>query len=462
MVKQMITTYKNDADFIVKNYFNDFVGYCRDVLKYDPDTWQVEAGNILSNESRLAVASGHGIGKTRFDASAIHWFLATRPHPQIVVTANTETQLSTKTWRELVKINQQALNKDWFDHIATRFYLKSSPDTWFAAAIAWNEKKPEAFAGTHEKYVLYIFDEASAIPDIIWDTSEGAMTSENAKWVVMGNPTRNTGRFVECFGRFRHRWHCMQVDSRTSKIADQKQIQQWVDDYGEDSDFVRVRVRGIFPRAGSCQFIDRESVDACLEYAAIEYEWAAKIFGIDIARFGEDQNVVAIRQARKVLDLNKWRGIDTMQTSGKIVELYQKYNPDMLFVDGGGVGGGVVDRLRQLLPKDKVQEVNFGSTAHNPNKYMNRRAEIWGLMKDAIIEKLDIPIDQELIADLTAVEYGFDSKQRIQLEKKEDMKKRGQASPDCGDALALTFAEPVIREKPQSTYHPHIKRSWRG
>lgn len=458
----MITTFKNDADFIVKNYFNDFVGYCRDVLRYQPDEWQEQAGNVLSNESRIAVSSGHGIGKTRFDASTIHWFLSTRTHPQVVVTANTETQLSTKTWRELVKINEKALNGHWFDHTATRFFLKSASDLWFAAAIAWNEKKPEAFAGTHEKYVLYVFDEASAIPDVIWETSEGAMTSEGAKWIAMGNPTRNTGRFAECFGRFRHRWHCMQVDSRNSKIADQKQIQQWVDDYGEDSDFVRVRVRGVFPRAGSNQFIDSESIDKCIEYATIEYEWQAKVFGVDVARFGEDQNCVCIRQGRKVSPLEKWRGLDTMQTAGRVVELYEREKPDMLFIDGGGVGGGVIDRLRELLPRTKVQEVNFGGSPNNSNKYYNKRAEMWGDMRDAIKEKLDIPKDSELIADLTAVEYGFDNKSRIQLEKKDDMKKRGQASPDCGDALALTYADTVIREKRKSTHRLYERRSWRG
>lgn len=449
---------QNDGQFFVERYQSDPVRYCREVLRYEPDTWQADDLNATVNNQRIAVASGHGVGKTRLVASKIHWFMSTRPNPQIVVTANTESQLSTKTWRELHKINESALNKDWFIPTATRFSLKSSPETWFAAAIPWTEKRSEAFAGTHEKHVLYLFDEASAIPDSIWDVSEGAMTTAGAKWCVYGNPTRNTGRFAECFGKFRHRWHCVQVDSRTAKMADKDQLQQWVDDYGEDSDFVRVRVRGIFPRAGTNQFISQEYVDNCLKYVALEYEWAAKIFGIDIARFGEDQNVVCIRQGRKVFPLEKWRGLDTMQTAEKISELYQREKPDMLFVDGGGVGGGVIDRLRQLLPREKVQEVNFGGSPHKPNKYMNKRAEMWGDAKDSIIEGIELPKDNELVVDLTGVEYGFNAKQQIQLERKEDMKKRGMASPDCGDALVLTFAENVIREehKPKKT---HITRT---
>lgn len=449
---------QNDGQFFVDRYFSDPVRYCREVLKYEPDTWQAEDLNSTVTEQRIAVSSGHGVGKTRLVASKIHWFMSTRPNPQIVVTANTESQLSTKTWRELHKINETALNKDWFIPTATRFSLKDCPDTWFAAAIPWTERRSEAFAGTHEKHVLYLFDEASAIPDVIWDVSEGAMTTAGAKWCVYGNPTRNTGRFSECFGKYRHRWKCLQVDSRTAKMADKVQIQQWIDDYGEDSDFVRVRVRGVFPRSGSCQFIGQDIVDACMKYKASGYEWAAKVFGIDIARFGDDQNVVVNRQARKVHGLHKWRGIDTMATAAKIQSLYESERPDALFIDGGGVGGGVIDRLRQLLPSGKIHEVNFGASARNPNKYRNKRAEMWGDMKDSLIAGLELPIDRELETDLTAIEYGFTDDLKIQLEKKEDMKKRGLASPDSGDALALTFAEKIIREEHQKK-KPHIVRT---
>lgn len=439
-----------DGQFFVERYAKDPVRYCVEVLKYEPDTWQADDLRATVEHQRIAVASGHGIGKTRLVASKIHWFMSTRPNPQIVVTANTETQLSTKTWRELHKINETALNKEWFDPSATRFCLRSAPETWFAAAIPWTEKRSEAFAGTHEEHVLYLFDEASAIADIIWEVSEGAMTTSGAKWCVYGNPTRNTGRFAECFGKFKHRWHTMQIDSRTAKMADKNQIQQWIDDYGEDSDFVRVRVRGLFPRSGSNQFISSEAVDACRKYKSEGHESLAVIFGVDVARFGDDQNVVCIRQGRKVQPLIKWRGIDTMQTASRVVELYEKHNPDMLFIDGGGVGGGVVDRVKQLIPANKVTEVNFGGAPNDSAKYYNKRAEMWGEMRDALNAGIELPDDMELCDELTAVEYGFTGKQQIQLEKKEDMKKRGLASPDCADAVALTHAQKVIKEKSTS------------
>jgi hypothetical protein len=437
-----------DGEFFVKEYFDNPALYCREVLCYQPDDWQTEALQAIVDNQRIAVASGHGIGKTRLTASLIHWFIATRPNPQIVVTANTQTQLNTKTWRELKKINQQAVNKHWFDSSATKFWMLGFSDTWFAAAIPWVEHRAESFAGTHEQHVLYLFDEASAIPDVIWDVSEGAMTTKGAKWAAFGNPTRNTGRFAECWGKFKHRWKTFQIDSRTAKMADKQQLQQWVDDYGEDSDFVRVRVRGLFPRAGSNQFIPCDSVDACKRYKAEGHESHAIIFGVDVARFGEDQNVLCIRQGRKVSPLIKWRGIDTMQTAGRICELYRNLSPDMIFIDGGGVGGGVVDRVKQLIPSNKVTEVNNSHSAHNGNKYFNKRAEMWGDMKDSIVAGMELPDDNELTEELTAVEYGFSSGMQIQLERKEDMKKRGLSSPDCADALSLTFAEMVIKNRP--------------
>jgi hypothetical protein len=438
----------NDGEFFVKRYYNDPIRYCREVLGYEPDVWQAEDLNATVTNQRVAVSSGHGVGKTRLVASKIHWFMATRPNPQIVVTANTATQLTTKTWRELQKINETALNRHWFIATATKFALVDAADTWFASAIPWTEGRSEAFAGTHERHVLYLFDEASAIADVIWEVSEGAMTTEGSKWCVYGNPTRNTGKFFECFNRQKHRWFTMQVDSRNAKMADKKQIQEWVEDYGEDSDFVRVRVRGVFPRSGSNQFISVDDINRCFSYTSSGHEFHPVVFGLDIARFGDDQTVVAIRQGRKTWPLIKWRGLDTMQTASRVVELASEYHPDMVFVDGGGVGGGVVDRLKQLMPPKNVTEVNFGGSPDNPVVYYNKRAEMWGELKSALTAGMEIPMDNEVLTDLSAIGYGFSAKQQIQLERKEDMKKRGLASPDCGDALALTYAGKIIKFKP--------------
>lgn len=192
------------------------------------------------------------------------------------------------------------LNGHWFKWTATKFYQVDNPETWFMSAVPWSKERPEAFAGLHAEHVLVIFDEASAVDDVIWETASGAMTTPGAIWLVLGNPTRNTGRFHGCFNRFKHRWTTRQIDSRTAKMANKKQIQQWVDDYGEDSDFVRVRVRGVFPRSGSCQLISSSLVDeASKRVLRLDvYQHAAKIIGVDVARFGDDQCALIKRQAQ--------------------------------------------------------------------------------------------------------------------------------------------------------------------
>jgi hypothetical protein len=422
------------------------------------DQWQTETlqdiGNAVKNGAtlddaiRIAISSGHGIGKTAFVSWIILWFISTREFPQIVVTSNTANQLSAKTWRELAKWHRLAINKAWFEWTATKFYHKQYPDTWFASAIPWSINNSEAFAGTHEKHVLMLYDEASGIHDQIWEVSEGAMTTPGAMWIAFGNPTKNTGRFRECFGKFKHRWLTKQIDSRTARKASLKQIQQWVDDYGEDSDFVRVRVRGVFPRAGSNQFIGADIVEACRSYKAEGYDKLEKLIGVDVARFGDDQSVIIKRQGRKVHEPVKFRGLDTMSLASRVVEVIDEYQPDAVFIDGVGVGGGVIDRVKQLRQNANIIDVGAGSKAHNTEKYFNKRAEMWGLVRDYLKAGAELPQDNELLEELQAVEYGFSPKQQIQIEKKDDMKARGLSSPDVADALCLTFAEKIIKSEP--------------
>ena len=246
--------------------------FVRTLIKFpdggEPDAWQEEQLNRIRDALeqdvlaviREAVSSGHGIGKSALVAWIILWAMSTRPHLAGIVTANTEAQLRTKTWRELSVWHKRCVHHYWFHWTATRFYQVQHSETWFISAIPWSESRPEAFAGLHAEHVLILYDEASAIPDAIWEVSEGAMTTPRAMWFCYGNPTRNTGRFRECFGKFKHRWNHTQIDSRTCKMANQEQLSQWVDDYGEDSDFVRVRVKGEFPRAGNLQFIPSDHV----------------------------------------------------------------------------------------------------------------------------------------------------------------------------------------------------------
>ena len=423
------------------------------------DDWQRETFDLIGSELKdralkvktgpvqIAIASGHGIGKTAGLSWLIEWFIATRPHPQIVCTSNTRQQLETKTWRELEKWRQLSLCGHWFEHTATSHRHKLYPDTWRANAIPWTKERSEAFAGTHEDHVMVIYDEASLIDKTIWQVTEGAMTSGECIWVAFGNPTRSSGAFFEAFHKQRHRWITRHIDSRTAKIPKMsggtKKFQEWIEDFGEDSDFVKVRVRGLFPDEASLQFIPTMIVEAAQARTITPdvVKHSPVTIGVDVARFGDDQSVICIRHGLLVLPLIKIRKRDTMLLASLVAQEIEKHNADACFVDVVGIGAGVVDRLRQLN-YNNIIEVSNGEVATDTKKYANKRAETWGKMK-AWLPLADLPDDDELHDDLIGLEYGYDMHERIRLEKKEDMKARGLASPDCGDALAATFAQHV-------------------
>ena len=439
-----------------------------------PDTWQADVLEALGTHARTsgasfrhAVASGHGVGKSALAAWIILWHLSTHPHPQIVVTANTGVQLSTKTWRELAKWLQLSVYAETFTWTATKCYHRAHPATWFAAAVPWRADRPEAFAGTHEAHVLILMDEASAIDDLIWETTEGAMTTPGAMWVAFGNPTRSSGRFKECFagGRFAHRWQTTQVDSRDARMADQAQIAQWLTDYGEDSDFVRVRVKGLFPRQAVGQFIGEDLITAAQARQAVEDPLQPCVVGVDVARFGDDRSVVLVRQGGTIRETRVYREIDTVGLAGYVCEVADLYRADTptLFVDAVGIGAGVVDQCRAR--GYAVQEVQAGASAQDPLHYANKRAEMWHRTREWLHTRgclTESPTMRELVADLTAPEYAYDAQGRLQIETKASMKGRGLASSDLADALCHTFAEPVAPRglpaapmpAPVPLYHP--------
>lgn len=429
-----------------------------------PETWQAdvlrEIGTQLRGGSgpvRIAVASGHGVGKSALVAWLLLWATATMPSTRGVVTANTETQLRTKTWAELAKWHTLAVTHD-FDDLGATSLASRLPVPEGAGRIdmvPWSAHNPEAFAGLHNKgsRLLLVFDEASAIADPIWETAEGALTDSGTEivWLAFGNPTRTSGRFFECFNRFRTRWTGRRVDSREVSLTDKQQLAQWVADYGEESDFVHARVRGLFPRAGTMQFIEPDAVDAAMarpvDPAAGRH--APLVMGVDVARFGDDRSAIVLRRGRdaRTWPIEKHEKLDLMTLASRVAERAAAERVSGVFVDETGIGAGVVDRLRQLgVPF--VFGINFagapdrfGPDGARP-LYANKRAEMWGSLRDWL-EDASLPDDPELRADLSGVEYGYNGKGEIQLEKKEDMKKRGLASPDIGDALALTFALPV-------------------
>lgn len=433
-----------------------------------PDRWQIEIlldlqkGLITLDEAiQLARTSGHGIGKSALVSWLILWALSTFEDTMGVVTANTETQLKTKTWAQLAKWFRLFIGRELFQMTATAIFSRdpAHEKTWRVDMVPWSERNTEAFAGLHNlgKRLLVVFDEASAIPDVIWEVTEGALTDSSGTqiiWAVFGNPTRNLGRFRDCFpgGKFAHRWSSKAIDSRESKFTNKAQIQKWIDDYGEDSDFVRVRVRGVFPRIDAVSFISVELATNATR-AAIADQTAPVVLGVDVGRFGDDPSVIYPRcglDARS-RPLEVYPHIDTMALAGRIVLAADKYHAAMVFIDEGGVGGGVVDRCRQLGLR--VVGVDFGAGPDGffmrGEKYANKRAEIWGtmrqwLMDGGAIHELVPGQDTSVVDELSGPTYGLNTNEAILLESKKDMRRRGIPSPNVADALATTFALPIF------------------
>ena len=424
-----------------------------------PYEWQADLlrdirdGLVTPEEAiQIATASGHGIGKSACVAMIVCWSMATMPHCRGVVTSGTENQLRTKTQPEVAKWFRMMICAEWFECTATKIFSVAHPTSWRIDFIPWSEHNPEAFAGLHNKgrRILVIIDEASQVADIIWETIRGALTDEGTEilFLVFGNPTRNTGEFRQCFGRNRHRWKTRQIDSRTVPGTNKTLFEGWVEDYGEDSDFVRVRVRGVFPRAGSMQLISSEDVSDARDRECEALENEPIVIGVDVARGGDDMSVIAIRQGRDAASRPwcRYRVRDTMTLASEVANVANHYGADAVFIDATGIGAGVFDRVRQLaLPSHcEVFEINFAHRASaewvgEGLRAANKRAEMWWNMAQWL-KRGAIPNEQMIEDDLVGLEYGYDRNGAVLLEKKEDMKKRGLSSPDNGDALALTFA----------------------
>lgn len=431
-----------------------------------PDIWQRDSLDRIGKEVRarafnghdavapirMAVSSGHGIGKSVDVAFIVDWIMSTRPHCQGTVTANTITQLQTKTWAAIQRWTKLCKTGHWFEINSDRMYRKGYKDSWFCAPQSSKEENSEAFAGQHaaDSTSFYIFDEASAICEPIYEVAEGGLTDGEPMIFLFGNPTRSNGSFHKaCFGAMRHRWNPVIVDSRTSRFTNKAQIEEWIQDYGEDSDFVRVRVKGLPPAASDLQFISTALVTAAQVRAIALLGDEPLVAGLDVARGGSDDCVIRFRRGTDARTIPPIRipgeqARDSMRlvtlAADVLGKTYHGKAVKTLFVDGTGIGGPIVDRLRQMGHLN-VMEIQFGAESPDP-KYANMRAFMWGKLRDWL-PKGAIDTTARLETDLTGPGYQHDKRDRVVLESKEAMKKRGMDSPDDGDALALTFAMPM-------------------
>lgn len=443
-----------------------------------PEQWQIDqltrigdrltAGDDLLTVIEEDVSAGHGIGKSAEVSWLVLWAISTHADTRGVVTANTDTQLRTKTWAELSKWYQLFIGKSLFTLTATALYIANDPvreKSWRIDAVPWSENNTEAFAGLHNKgkRLLVIFDEAASIADPVWEVTEGALTDADTQiiWCRFGNPTRTSGQFFKrCTTPKRN--HYSRVDSRNVRFTNKGQINAWIEDYGEDSDFVRVRVKGQFPRAGYANFISPEQVNGArrrrIPMAA--YMTFPKVLAVDPARFGDDFSVITLRQGLKVHFQVKLSGFDGPDLAARIFEMTRKEAAGLSCIVYDAIGNGAdLDSSLRRMPQLGVPliPVMWGQPAKDAKQYFNQRSECWGTMRDWL-DNGEIPDDDELADQLTSLDYGYDGTFRIQLQSKKDMKRAGSKSPDCADSLALSFIPELIDRKITTAKARPVKR----
>jgi phage terminase large subunit len=392
--------------------------------------------------SHISIRSGHGVGKTALLAWIILWFLQTRTRVRIPCTATTGAQLRDILWPEISKWIDRlpADMADGLEWMTERILVKADPTKWYAVARTARPEKPDALQGFHDDEQLFVADEASGIPDEVFEVAEGALTSPGVILILTGNPTRLTGEFYRSHHQDRHMWQTFHFDADESEIVSPEFAKRIAAKYGKDSDVYRVRVKGDFPLAESDQFIPLPLVEeARTKEATADGD---VIWGIDPARFGDDESAIIKRRGNVVYHSGGVRGKDTMELAGIVARMAREEHPDHIMIDVIGIGAGVFDRLNEQ--GFNVIPVNVASRAQNPGDYYKCRDELWGNVKEALKNGLCLPDDDILAGQLSAPKYGFRSNGAIEIEGKDKMKARGVDSPDRADALCLSFYEPEL------------------
>ena len=416
---------------------------------------------LADGERKMSVRSGHGTGKSTTASWAMLWFLLLRYPVKVVVTAPTSSQLvdamfaELKRWiNELPRELQELLNVK-----SDRVELVRAPAEAFISCRTARAETPEALAGVHSDNVLLIVDEASGVPEQVFEAAAGSMSGHNATTLMLSNPTRSSGTFFESHNRMANAWWTRRWSCVDSPLVSDEFVSEMEMRYGETSNAFRVRVLGEFPLSDGNTIIPYHLVEAAQHRDVEILDDTSVVWGLDVARFGSDATALCKRQGPVVTELRSWRGLDLMQTTGRVVAEYEALPPSRrpteILVDSIGLGSGVVDRLRELnLP---VRGVNVAESPSMGDTYMNLRSELWFKTKAWLEDRsCKLPKDDQLVAELTAITYSFTSSGKMKAESKDEMRKRGVGSPDLADALCLTMASDAATALAGSF------KSWRG
>ena len=431
-LSELILTYEQHPDLFVE-----------DLLGVTPQDWQREVMSaVAKGQRRCSIRSGHGVGKSSCASWLMIWFLLTRYPVKIVVTAPTASQLFDALFAECKRWIKELPTpiKSLLEMKSDRIELGSSPTEAFISARTSRSESPESLAGVHADHVLLVVDEASGVPESVFEAAYGSMSGKDATTILLGNPTRSSGYFFETHTRLRDSWWTKQVSCLDSPLVSPDFIKEMEVKYGIGSNAMKVRVYGEFPTAEDDTLISLHAVEQASKRVVEQPEGTPVVWGLDVARYGDDASVLCIRQGRHLIELHSWKKLSLMELAGRVLDLLNSADepPEEILVDSIGLGAGVLDRLREL--DISARGVNVSESPAMADRYANLRAELWDLTKQWFNEEVQIPNDDSLIADLTAPRYSFNSSGKMIVESKAETKKRLGRSTDFADSLVLTFA----------------------
>lgn len=436
----------NPLKKFVETYRDDPVAFVRDVLGAEPLSYQAEfLEAIAKGERRISIRSGHGTGKSTSASWAMLWFTIFRFPNKVVVTAPTSGQLFDALFAELKRwINELPEQLKMLLTVKSdRVELTAAPSEAFISARTSRAETPEALAGVHSDNVMLVVDEASGVPEQVFEAAAGSMSGHSAVTVMLSNPTRSSGTFFESQTRLADSWWTRRWSCVDSPLVSDEFVEEMRQRYGEDSNAFRIRVLGEFPMADDDTVIPYHLADAA-RHRDIERSPEEKpVWALDVARFGSDSTVLLKRAGSVVYEIMVWNGVDLMGTVGRVKAefdaLPSSKRPQVILVDSIGLGAGVVDRLRELGAP--VRGVNVAEAPSAKGTYTNLRSELWFRVKGWLEDRgCKLPDNDRLIAELTSVRYRYMSSGKMAVESKDEMRKRGLKSPDLADALCLSLA----------------------
>ena len=429
----------------IAKYRKDPTLFVNTMLGAQPDKWQTEVMAAVAKQNRgVSIRSGHGVGKTSCLSWLALWWITVHYQAKVVITAPTAAQLHDALLPEAKSWLKQAPEgfREMFTVRADRIELAEDPQRNFISARTSRAEQPDALQGVHAEHVLLICDEASGVPEQVYEAAGGSMSAHHATMVLAGNPVRSSGYFYDTFHKLADRWNTFHVSCEESNRVSDEYIEECRMRYGEESNTYRVRVLGEFPRGDDDTVISQELIASAIDRDVEPVRLGSTIWGVDVARFGADSSALCKRKGNAITEpIRLWRNLDTMQLTGAIKAEYDECQekPVEIFVDAIGLGAGVADRLREMgLP---AYAINVSESPAMGQHYLNLRAELWYKAKNWLEGRdVKLPNDDRLKSELVTVRYTYTSSGRVKIESKAELKKRGVASPDSADAFVLTFA----------------------